>query len=123
MASVAGECSEESVAAADQNFRHSVIAYDTSRYSGRWCIVTFLQESQSLVSRNSSTVARTTYSYSSSGIAETVLYSGTQLAYRPSFIDNLLETRFLHLMTLWQGHENALLFGIDDRGMLGVTLD
>jgi hypothetical protein len=34
-----------------------------------------------------------------------------------------METRFLHLMTLWQGHENALLLGIDDRGMLEVSLD
>ena len=56
-------------------------------------------------------------------MGRTVLDDRTPLAYRSSFIDNLLETRFLHLMTLWQGHENALLLGIDDHGMLGVTLD
>ena len=123
LAPVAGECSETPVTAAGQEIQPSVVAYDMSRYSGRWCIVNFVQKSRSLAARNSSTAARATYSYSSSGIRSTVLDRETPLVYRSSFIDNLMETRFLHLMTLWQGHENALLFGIDDHGMLGVTLD
>ena len=123
LATVTGECSEKSLTATDEEIKPSLVAYDTSRYSGRWCIATFVRESQSLVPRNSSTAARGTYSYSSSGMGRTVLNDRMPLAYRSSFIENLMETRFLHLMTLWQGHENALLLGIDDHGMLEVSLD
>ena len=68
-------------------------------------------------------MARSTYSYAPPGTGRPVLNNGSPYAYRPSFIENIMETRFLHLMTLWQGHENMLLLGIDDHGMLGVTLD
>ena len=123
MATVTGECSEKSVTATDEEIQPSVITYDTSRYPGQWCVVTFVRESLWLPPRRSSALAQNAYSYAPPGIGRAVLNNGSPYAYRPSFIENIIETRFLHLMTLWQGHENMLLLGIDDHGMLGVTLD
>jgi hypothetical protein len=123
LATVTGECSEQSVTATDGEIQPSVITYDTSRYPGQWCVVTFVRESPTLGPRRSSSLVRSTYSYAPPGIGRAVLNNGSPYAYRPSFIENIIETRFLHLMTLWQGHENELLLGIDDHGMFGVTLD
>jgi hypothetical protein len=123
LATVTGECSEDTATATDEKILPSLLAYDASRYPGQWCVVTFVQKSRSALPRNSTTATRATYSYSPSGIDRAVIDSETSLAYRSSFIENIMETRFLHLMTLWQGHENALLLGIDDRGMLEVTMD
>ena len=123
MATITGECSEQSVTAPDEEIKPSVITYDTSRYPGQWCVVTFVRESLSVGPRRSSALERSTYSFAPPGTSRAVLNNGSPYAYRPSFIENIIETRFLHLMTLWQGRENELLLGIDDHGMFGVTLD
>jgi hypothetical protein len=42
---------------------------------------------------------------------------------RSSVFKRLMEIRSLRLMTLWQGRDTALVFGVDDSGYLGVSLD
>jgi hypothetical protein len=114
---------ETPVAALDGIIEPTIGSYSKSRYSGRWCIVTFIEQSRLQSPATTLTIAGNEITYSPLRARRSVLDSGSPLPYRPSFIDNILETRYLRLMTLWRGHENALLLGIDEHGLLGVTLD
>jgi hypothetical protein len=123
LASITAKGGEMPVEAVDRIIEPTKASYSTSRYSGRWCIVTFIEQSRLQSPGTTLTFTASEYTYSSLLARRSVLGSGSPLPYRPSFIDNLVETRYLRLMTLWRGHENALLLGIDEHGLLGVTLD
>lgn len=100
-----------------------IVKYNTSIYSGHWCIQTFLSNNvNNIVSRdlNAARAGAIPMPRSAGG---PFYYSDSALPYRSSLLEELKQTRFLQLMTLWRGHEKSLVLGINSKGMLGVNLD
>lgn len=99
------------------------IDHSTSIYPKRWCILTFIANSRSFRAQPAS--------IHQSGPIDPFPLSGrvgmagaadnSHLA-RDSFLGQVIEQRSLRFMTLWQDRSTALFLGINERGILGISL-
>lgn len=101
-----------------------VVDHSTSLFADRWCILTFIGNSRNLDSI-SALGYRSPYPYSVSAAGSAyALYSNKpEYSDESSLINRLLALRTMRLMTLWQGRETALVFGLNETGYLGIRLD
>lgn len=98
------------------------INHSTPLFAGRWCILTFIDDS-----RNFDAVS--THGYRSAAFRSVVRSSYSLPGGRPTYADEsslvsrLKALRTLRMMTLWQGRDSALVFGLDESGYIGIRLD
>ena len=98
------------------------VGHSTPRYAGRWCISTFIDRS-----RKPGAVQATRYRSPAYRFDSEPWYSlvDTYPAYdsEPPLVSRLKALRTLRMMTLWQGRDSALVFGLNESGYIGIRLD
>lgn len=100
---------------------HLRLNHTSAMGADRWCILTFIRQSQR---RNHAPVrlpAGAAYLAGSTSVYRMMnqpAYSGAT-----SFFSRLNTARGIRLATLWKGRESSLVLGVDNDGYLGFRLD
>ncbi|MDH4108606.1 MAG: hypothetical protein OEW35_09825 [Gammaproteobacteria bacterium] len=102
------------------DIRHS--EHRTSPYPSRWCIEHFIAATRA---GRPIRIRSTTYIQAASPVLnefETPALVHDNSRWQGTLLGRIIEHRSLRLATLWTGRDSALYFGVDDSGILGVSL-
>ena len=92
-----------------------------SVYPDRWCITTFIDRSRKIPVHRTSGIRTAETWAASTPVFPAVSYAA--YSGNSSLANRLLALRTLRIATLWRGRQQALVFGVNESGYLGVRLD
>ena len=115
-------CDDSAIVERNDQAELLTVGHSTPWFAGRWCISTFIDQS-----RKPGTVQATRHRSPVYRFVSEPSYSliGVYPAYdsEPPLVTRLKDLRTLRMMTLWQGRDSALVFGLNESGYIGIRLD
>ncbi len=121
---VSGSAHGDDSAAVEGNSHADLLTvrHSTPWFAGRWCISTFIDRSRKPGLVQAAPYRSPAYRFVSE---PSFSLAGAYPAYdtEPPLVTRLKALRTLRMMTLWQGRDSALVFGLNESGYIGIRLD
>ena len=115
-------CDDLTIADGNAQAELLTVSHSTPWFAGRWCISTFIDQSRKPGAAQATRYRSPVYRFVSEPAYS---LAGAHPAYdtEPPLVSRLKALRTLRMMTLWQGRESALVFGLNESGYIGIRLD